>query len=112
MKNKTLTIALICLIAIQGILLIYFWYTRLSLETFSVKQAVGDFSLQLAQSNLSPSEKEALSKKFAAQLTLSIGDYSQKNHVVLVNPSLIVTPINDATLAIEKDISKKMQNKS
>lgn len=84
-------------------------YTTPRVVAFDMKKTLDSFMDSVSQKQLTEAQSKALSDRFNAALEMSLADYQQHHHVLILVSPAVVQGASDVTRTIQHDIARRMK---
>ncbi|MCT8760483.1 TrbI F-type domain-containing protein [Glaesserella parasuis] len=88
----------------------YLYFNQPKVVTFDLKNTTKLFLEQISKLDVSEEKKQQIVTKYEKALNGVVADYQAQNMIVLVK-NAVVSPVEDRTSEIQREISKRMQEK-
>lgn len=88
----------------------YLYFNQPKVVAFDLKSTTKLFLEQINKLDASEEKKQQIVKKYEKTLNSVVADYQAQNMIVLVK-NAVVSPVEDRTSEIQREISKRMQGK-
>lgn len=88
----------------------YLYFNQPKVVTFDLKNTTKLFLEQISKLDVGEEKKQQIVRKYEKTLNSVVVDYQAQNMIVLVKTA-VVSPVEDRTSEIQREISKRMQGK-